>query len=88
MQKQKLLILYAANGTVKDEVIGHALYDPTDNVVPTAVDTPMPYGTVFEAMKDGWRVIQYPALGTKRGFDLETDYLEYEFVLEKLVDGQ
>jgi hypothetical protein len=47
-----------------------------------------PYESVLAAMRDGWRVIQLPGLrAPARGAEHDTAFLEYEFVLEKLVEG-
>ncbi|MCX6367370.1 MAG: hypothetical protein NTX57_11755 [Armatimonadetes bacterium] len=49
-------------------------------------DTP-PYNSVIEAMKDGWRVIQFPQLNPAYpGMELTTSYLRFEYILEKLED--
>jgi hypothetical protein len=43
---------------------------------------------VLAAMRDGWRVIQLPALSPAApGTEHATAFLKYEFVLEKLVDA-
>lgn len=85
--RQQLLILYTANSYPDAAVIGYSMYDgSSDDMPPHEVDTPMPYETVLDAMRDGWRVIQYPSLGRQKGNELETDYLEFEFVLEKIVE--
>jgi hypothetical protein len=42
---------------------------------------------VIEAMKDGWRVIQFPQLTPAYpGMELTTSYLRFEYILEKLED--
>jgi hypothetical protein len=39
-------------------------------------------------MRDGWRVIQLPQLRPAApGAEHDTAFLEYEFVLEKMVEG-
>ncbi|MCH2174621.1 MAG: hypothetical protein MK193_02710 [Lentisphaeria bacterium] len=86
MTLQKILILYAGNSSFDADIIGFSIYDPTEKRRSTDVDTPMPYKSVLEAMKDGWRVIQVPTLQMKYGHETENDYLEFEFVLEKLVE--
>ncbi|WDE95241.1 hypothetical protein PQO03_05840 [Lentisphaera profundi] len=85
--RQQLLILYSSNSSPDSSTIGYSMYDGSSDVMsPHEVDTPMPYDTVLDAMRDGWRVIQYPSLGRQKGNELETDYLEFEFVLEKIVE--
>jgi hypothetical protein len=42
---------------------------------------------VLAAMRDGWRVIQFPSLRPPApGAEHDTAFLPYEFVLEKLVE--
>ena len=49
-----------------------------------------PYKSVLDAMLDGWRVLQVPTLRAPQvGREYQVDYLDFEFVLEKLeaIDG-
>ena len=47
-----------------------------------------PYPSVLAAMRDGWRVIQMPPCAPAvPGAEHDTAFLQYEFVLEKLVQG-
>ena len=47
-----------------------------------------PYSSVLAAMRDGWRVIQLPQLrAAAAGAEHATAFLEYEFVLEKMVEA-
>ena len=83
--RQKLLILYTSNSFPEAKVIGFSSYDGSqEEKVPQNVDAPMPYDTVLEAMYDGWRVIQFPSIDSRKKTD--TNYLEFEFVLEKIVE--
>lgn len=85
--RQQVLVLYSSNSSPDASVIGFSLYDgSSENPTAHEVDTPMPYESVLDAMRDGWRIIQYPTLGRQRNSELETDYLEFEFVLEKIVE--
>ena len=62
-QRQKVLILYLANSALDSPVRGWSMYDGTGQTNPTTgdSDTP-PYETGLDALKDGWRVIQFPAV--------------------------
>ena len=63
MQKQKLLILYAANSSLDSPVGAWSLFDGTGREKHMAGDADKPpYASVVAAMRDGWRVIQVPAL--------------------------
>jgi len=88
VQKQKLLILYAANSSLDSPVGAWSLFDGTGREKHMAGDADKPpYSSVVAAMRDGWRVIQLPQLRPPaRGAEHETAFLEYEVVLEKLVE--
>ena len=88
MQKQKLLILYAANSSLDSPVGAWSLFDGTGREKHMAGDADKPpYASVVAAMRDGWRVIQLPQLRPAvRGAEHETAFLEYEVVLEKMVE--
>ena len=89
MPKQKLLILYAASSSPDSPVGAWSVFDGTGRERHMAGDEDEPpYSSVLAAMRDGWRVIQLPQLqGPARGAEHDTAFLQYEFVLEKLVDG-
>jgi hypothetical protein len=86
MKKQKLLYLYLANSRPDSNTIGWSIYDGTGKEeAPTEVDAPPPYDSAFDAMKDGWRVIQIPVLTPHLpGQEYQTDYLRFEYILEKM----
>lgn len=88
MQRQKLLVLYLNNSWPDATAIGWSIYDGTGQETPPSdVDSPPPYESALEAMRDGWRVIRMPELRPDfPGREYHTDYLKYEFVLEKMVD--
>ena len=86
-QRQKLLFLYLGNSSPESEVVAWSLYDgTTDETFEAAGEhAEPPYASVLDAMRDGWRVIQVPALKTPQvGREYENDYLDFEFVLEKM----
>jgi hypothetical protein len=83
--RQRLLYLHAAHPSIRSVVVAAALHEPVPGSVtqidPLASDPP--YGSVFEAILDGWRVIHFP--DQRAPFDdREIDIIGYEFVLEKL----
>ena len=56
-------MLYAANSSPDTEVAAWSLYDGTsDETYEVTGEAVPPYGTVLDAMRDGWRVIKYPDL--------------------------
>jgi hypothetical protein len=87
--KQKLLILCASNSSLDSPIGAWSLYDGTGREKHMAGDADQPpYSSVLAAMRDGWRVIQLPQLrAPAAGAEHATAFLEYEFVLEKMVEG-
>jgi hypothetical protein len=87
--QQQLLVLYAANSSPDSPIGAWSLFDGTGREKHMAGDADQPpYPSVLAAMRDGWRVIQMPQLrAPARGAEHDTDFLPYEFVLEKMVEG-
>jgi len=87
-QRQQLLVLYAATSSPESPVGAWSFFDGTGRTANMAGDgAAPPYPSVLAAMRDGWRVIQMPALQPAvPGAEHDTAFLKYEFVLEKLVD--
>jgi hypothetical protein len=87
--KQKLLVLYATSSSPDSPVGAWSIFDGTGRERHMAGDgDEPPYESVLAAMRDGWRVIQLPQLRPAApGAEHDTAFLEYEFVLEKLVEG-
>jgi hypothetical protein len=88
--KQQLLFLYAASSSPDSPVGAWSLFDGTGREKHMAGDAAEPpYTSVLAAMRDGWRVIQLPQLrAAPAGAEHDTAFLEYEFVLEKLVESR
>jgi hypothetical protein len=89
MTRQRLLYLHAATPSIRSRVIGMALHEPVagsvTEITPEAPGAPWawPYGTVHDAVVDGWQVIHFPQQLAPFD-DREIDVLGYEFVLQKL----
>ncbi|MBM3278212.1 MAG: hypothetical protein FJY95_09025 [Candidatus Handelsmanbacteria bacterium] len=89
--RQKLLALYAHSPDLNSAVVSWSQYDGTGKTPVTTGDndTP-PYPSVVAAMKEGWRVIQFPQqFPAYPGMEYNTSYLRYEYILEKMeeIDG-
>jgi len=84
--RQKLLILYLGNASLNSDVVGWSLYDgTTDEELDLGENGEPPYKSVLGAMRDGWRVIGIPSIQSPLiGKEHQTDYLQFEFVLEKM----
>lgn len=80
---QDLLYLQASGTDVNSEVIGMRLV--LDGVVSDGPDDPddWPYQTVVEAIRDGWRIIDFPNLALLLD-ESRTYAYGAEFVLEKI----
>lgn len=90
-RRQQVLILYLSNSALDSPVRGWTVYDGTGRSMPTTgdSDTP-PYETGLDALKDGWRVIQFPQLiPPYPGTEFSTSFHQHEFIFEKLeeIDG-
>lgn len=84
--RQKVLILYLGNSALDSKVKGWTLYDGTGQGHHTTgdSDTP-PYKTGLEALRDGWRVMQFPQLiPPYPNMEYTTSFQMYEFIFEKL----
>ena len=86
--RQKILILYSGTPDLRSGIGAWAIYDGTGKSHHTTGDSDAPpYGSVIEAMRDGWRVIQFPQqFPAYPGMELSTSYLRFEYILEKLED--
>jgi hypothetical protein len=92
--RQQLLILNLASPDLESRTVAWALYDgaSTEGDLPMQSGDAGPdgkpiYPSVLAAMRDGWRVIQIPALPYfVEGREHETGHLPYEYVLERLVE--
>jgi len=83
--RQRLLYIHAAQPSVRSPLISSASHEPVPGSI-TQIDPlveELPYGCVFDAILDGWRVVQFP--DQRAPFeDREIDIIGYEFILEKL----
>jgi hypothetical protein len=88
VQRQQLLLLYAATSSPESAVGAWSMFDGTGREAHMAGDSDRPpYPSVVAAMRDGWRVIQLATLQPAApGAEHDTAFLKYEFVLEKLVE--
>jgi hypothetical protein len=87
--RQQLLLLCAATPNLMSPIVAWSMYDGTGRTTNMAGDADRPpYDSVLSAMKDGWRVLQVPALvAPAPGREHETGFLRFEYVLEKIVDA-
>ena len=84
-QKQLLLYLYSKSTNPRSPIGGWALYDATAPDEPVLPSQDAPYTSVLDAVKDGWRIVQFPRPELYTFTDVDNAYLTYEFILEKFV---
>jgi len=84
--RQKVLVLYLSSSALDADVKGWSVYDGTGKEAHTTGDSSLPrYKNGLDALKDGWRVIQFPQLiPPYPGLELSTSFQKYEFIFEKL----
>ena len=87
-QRQQVLVLYLGSSALDSSVKGWSMYDGTGTATYTTGDSfEPPYETGLDALKDGWRAIQFPTLiPPYPGDEYTTSFMKYQFVFEKLVD--
>ncbi len=87
-RRQQVLGLDLADSALDSTVIGWSFYDGTGRATPiTGDDEAPPYETGLDALKDGWRVFQFPQLiPPYPGTEYSTSFLKHEFLFEKLED--
>jgi hypothetical protein len=87
--RQQLLVLWLSHADPGSAVCAWSRYDAAggDTGASGDQDEP-PYDCALTAMRDGWRVIQYPvAVTAPSGDETRLGFLKHEFVLERLVEA-
>ena len=84
--RQKVLVLYLSNSALDSRVKGWSIYDGTGREAHTTGDSSVaPYKSGLDALKDGWRVIQFPQLiPPYPNMEYTTSFQMYEFVFEQI----
>ena len=84
--RQKILILYLTDSALDSKVIGWAMYDGTGRESHNTGDSYQPpYNTGLEALKAGWRAIQFSQLTPPYpGTEFSTSFYKYEIIFEQL----
>ena len=84
-EKQLLLYLYSKSTNLRSPLGGWAVYDATAPDEPVLPSQEPPYASVLDAVRDGWRIVQFPRPELYNFTDVDNAYLTYEFILEKIV---
>ncbi len=88
--RQQVLVLYLAQPQLDSRVVGWSFYDGTSQQGREAqgVEIEPRYTSGLEALRDGWRLIEYPRLENPApGREYQVGYLQAEFVFEKIIDS-
>ena len=87
--RQQILFLYLENSSLDSKVISWGFWDGTGKTQSYAGDSDLPpYETGFDAMLDGWFLIQAsPLLTAASGNEYKTSFFQNEFIFEKKVLG-
>ena len=83
--RQLVLYLNSRSSSMRSGISSWALYDPTTVHEPTLPAQEPPYGSVLEAVADGWRIVQFPISKLYSYQHIDNDYLGFEFILEKWI---
>ena len=84
-EKQLILYLYSKSTNLRSPLGSWALYDataPEEAILPSQEP---PYTSVLDAVRDGWRIVQFPRPELYNFSDVDSAYLTYEFILQKFV---
>lgn len=84
-EKQLLLYLYSKSTNLRSPLGAWALYDATAPDEPVLPSQDAPYTSVLDAVRDGWRIVQFPRPELHNFSDVDNAYLAFEFILEKYV---
>jgi len=86
--RQQVLYLYSKSTNMRSPLAGWVLYDATRPQEPQLPSDQAPYSSVLEAVAAGWRVVQFPILKLYDYEGQDNDYVGFEFILEKMVEGE
>jgi hypothetical protein len=80
--KQKILYLLSRRSDMQAKIVSWQLCDPGSETEPTLPSPEPPYASVIDAVRDGWRILQFPS-PQSYPFTEQNSYVGYEFVLER-----
>ena len=83
--RQLVLYLNSRSSNMRSSLSSWVLYDPNQPHEPTLPAQEPPYGSVLEAVADGWRIVQFPISKLYSYERIDNNYLGFEFILEKWV---
>lgn len=87
-KRQRLLYISSESTHPQSAALSAAVYEPVagsaTQLDPTSSE--LPYGSVHEAIIDGWRLLQAPDQWAGIADDAAGDIIGYQFILEKIED--
>jgi hypothetical protein len=86
--RQQILVLCLHSPNLDAGIGAWAFFDGTGKVDPSTGSTDKPpYNSALDAMRDGWRVMQFPQqFPAFPGMEYNTSFLKFEYILEKMVE--
>lgn len=89
--RQQILVLCSWDPDLESSTVAWSLYDSArpanERQMQTGDAMEAPYDSVLDAMRDGWRVIQFPRLPNYvHGHEHDTGHLPFEYILERMVE--
>jgi hypothetical protein len=85
--RQQILVLWLANGDLASAVCAWTFHDAAAAAPGSGDGDLPPYPSALAAMRDGWRLIQFPGLPTAPpGAEHTTGALKHQCVLERMVE--
>lgn len=85
--RQLVLYLYSKSSNMRSALASWMLYDATKPQEPALPSQTPPYDSVLAAVADGWRIVQFPDAKLYAYQGVDNDYLSFEFILERMVQG-
>lgn len=88
--RQQILVLYLSSPDLESETVAWTFYDGAKSAdelqMQTGDSSEPPYPSVLAAMRDGWNLMQFPALPRyANGHEHDLGHLPYEYPLERKV---
>lgn len=88
--RQQILVLQLSDPDLDSRTVAWSFYDGAKSAdelqMQTGDSNEPPYASVLAAMRDGWKVIQFPQLPyLVREHEHDVGHLPYEYVLERMV---
>jgi hypothetical protein len=81
---QCVLYLVSKAMNLRAPIVGWSFFDPSRSHEPSLPTDQPPYDSVLDALRDGWRIVQFPDPKHFAFSETDNDYLGYEYILERV----